>query len=358
MNIRKIAELTNLSIATISRVLKGDQNVDPSTRDLVLRELSQHPFYPDLKKKKTKKPNLFVFLSPLHVNNQLNTTQINFFSRSLAGIKSYFDATNVLDDHERYLILASFKSGHISEKLSELEKLGSAGTIGGLFIIHTQKQDHAELARYEGNLKIYLLGRSREDVPNDRIDFINYNDEKAGRLAYEHLVSMGHRNILVFSGPPEFSYFEKRERAFFQNMNRKENKIEFVHTDQNSPESAEKYVKMYFGKKKSKITAIYVTSEVLLEGVLHYLDQKGIKVPADLSLMSTNDYLIAYQHNPPITVIRTPQFEIGRIAAVIAIENNRFDFGTRVDYELDVMLNERQSVRKIRKSANPHRGLP
>ena len=240
MNIRKIAELTNLSIATISRVLKGDQGVDPFTRDLVLRELSQHPFYPDLKKKKQKKPNLFIFLSPLHINSQLNISRINFYTRALAGIKSYFDAINILDGHERYLLLGSFQSGRISEKLAELEKLGSAGTIGGLFVIHTQKEDHAELARYKGNLKIYLLGRSREDVPNDNLDFIYYNDEKVGHLAYEHLVSFGHRNILVFSGPPEFSYFEKRERAFRKKTNQKENDIEFVRTDQNSPESAYK----------------------------------------------------------------------------------------------------------------------
>ena len=39
--------------------------------------------------------------------------------------------------------------------------------------------------------------------------------------------------------------------------------------------------------------------------------------------------------------------ELGVLAAVIALENSGFEFGTRVDYRLDVLLNDRKSVAKI-----------
>lgn len=347
MNVRKLAELTNLSVATISRVLQADPAVDPKTRDLVLRTLSQHPFYPDFKKKKKKVRNLFVFLSPAHVNERLHLTQINFFSRALAGVKSYFDTVNSQDGVERYLLLSSYKNGRILEKLNELEELDYAGSIAGIFIIHTQVADHEGLARYTGRLKLYLLGRSREDVPCERADCVYFDDVKAGQLAYEHLVSRGHRRILVFSGPPEFSYFEKRERAFREEAGKNGNQFLFRKTATVSPNEAYDLAKSYFSNKNPPVTAMYVTAEILLEGVLRYLDEAGIRIPEDLSLLSTNDYLVGYQHRPPISVIRTPHFEIGRLAAVIALENCKFEYETRVDYRLDVLLNDRNSVAKI-----------
>ena len=347
MNVRKLAELTNLSVATISRVLKADTAVDPETRDTVLRTISQHPFYPDFKKKKKRTRNLFVFLSPAHVNERLHLTQINFFSRALAGVKSHFDAVNSQDGINRYLLLASFKSGRIAEKLGELEDLDYAASIGGIFIIHTQKTDQEELARYTGGLKLYLLGRSREDVPSDRVDCIYFDDEKAGRLAYEHLHSRGHRRILVFSGPPEFTYFEKRERAFREATGRDGNSFIFRNTGAAAPEDAYELARSSFGGARPDVTAVYVTAEILLEGVLKYIDEAGMRIPEDLSLLSTNDYLVGYQHKPPVSAVRTPHFEIGRLAAVVALENNKFEFETRVDYRLDVLLNDRHSVTRL-----------
>ncbi len=347
MNVRKLAEITKVSVATISRVLKGEPAVDPETRDRVLRELSQHPFYPDFKQKKKRTRNLFVFLSPAHVNERLHLTQINFFSRALAGVKSHFDTTNSQDGIERYLLLSSYKSGRILEKLKELERLDYAGSIAGIFIIHTQKADHAGLAQYAGRLKLYLLGRSPDDVPSERADCIYFDDVKVGRLAYEHILSRGHRKVLVFSGPREFTYFEKRERAFRKAAGKDGNGYVFRNTRAADPMEAYDLAKACLRKNELEITAVYVTAEILLEGVLKHLDEAGMKIPEDLSLISTNDYLVGYQHKPPISVIRTPHFEIGRLAAVIALENCRFEFDSRVDYRLDVMLNDRHSVADI-----------
>jgi LacI family transcriptional regulator len=344
MNVRKLADLTNLSVATISRVLKGEPVVDPETREKVLYTLSQHPFYPDLKKKKKTNRNIFVFLSPAHVNERLHHTQINFFSRTLAGVKSYFDEVNSNDGIERYLLLSSFKSGRILEKLEELEKLNYSRSIAGMFIIHTQKKDHIHLNQYMGNIKLYLLGRSREDVQNPRVDCIYFDDEKAGKIAYEHLISRGHRKILILSGPREYTYFEKRERAFHKASGIEGNRFIFKNTKSASPEEAYKLAKSCFEKEPPDVTAWYITAEILLEGVLKFLDESGIRIPDNLSLISTNDYLVGYQHSPPISVIRTPHFEIGRLAAVIAIENCKFEYQTRVDYALDVLLNDRGSV--------------
>jgi DNA-binding LacI/PurR family transcriptional regulator len=347
MNVRKLAELTDLSVATISRVLKGEPVVDPETRERVLHAISQHPFYPDFKQKKKRTRNIFVFLSPAHVDEKLHQTQISFFSRALAGVKSHFDTVNSRDGVERYLLLSSFQSGRLAEKLSELEALDYAGSIAGIFVIHTRKADHAGLADYRGRLKLYLLGRSPEDVPGDHVNCVYFDDVKAGRLALEHLSGRGHRRVLVFSGPGEYTYFEKRERAFRREKSKNGNKFIFKNTKTVTAEEAYDLAKAVFGKNPPDITALYVTAEILLEGVLKYFDERGLRIPEDYSVLSTNDYLVGYQHNPPISVVRTPHFEIGRLAAVIALENSGFEYGTRVDYRLDVLLNDRKSVARI-----------
>ena len=240
--------------------------------------------------------------------------------------------------------LSSFRSGSIAEKLRELEDLNFSGSIGGVFIIHTGRKDQAGLAGYAGKLKLYLLGRSREDVPNDRVNCVYFDDVKAGRLAYEHFFARGHRRVLVFSGPPELTYFEKRERAFREAAGKNGCRFVFRNTREATPEDAYKLAGEFLGKRNASVTGVYVTAEVLLEGFLKRLDEEKIRVPGDLSLLSTNDYLVAYQHEPPVSVVRTPHFEIGRLAAVVALENCAFEFDTRLDYRLDVLLNDRDSV--------------
>ncbi|RKX77457.1 MAG: hypothetical protein DRP87_09165 [Spirochaetes bacterium] len=351
MNVRRLAELSDVSVATISRVLNGDPAVEHVTRERVISVLAQHPFYPDLKQKKKRNRNIFLFLSPIQISERLYPHRLNFFSRTLAGVKYQLDLGLTTGGKDYYLMLSSYRNGRIEEKLKSLEEVSFFEAIAGVFIIHSNLRDNEALTSYRGRLKLYLLNRNREDVDNPFVDCIYFDESMVSSIAFDHLTTRGHRKILVFSGPEEYSFFLHRESAFRENADSDEFEIYLRRAEQNTPSAAQRLIETVFEKEHLPITAVYVTSEILLEGVLPFLDQRGISIPDEISILSTNDYLIGYQHIPPISVIRTPSFEIGKLAALIAIENTNFDFGTSVDYCLKVILNDRGSVKINERSA-------
>jgi LacI family transcriptional regulator len=346
MNVRKLAELTEVSVATISRVLKGDLAVKSKTRERIIRELAKHPFYPDLKQKKKPLKNIFVFLSTQDISNRLYQSDINFYSRTFSGIKSYLDYRSSQECLDYYLLLISFQSGIILKKLGDLENLPYSRYIGGIFIVHTKIQDDKDLVCYKGDLRLYALGRSRDEIPNDRINCIYFDNNLVSKLAYEHLIHRGHNQIVVISGSRDYKYLLMRENHF--RLHEQKHQFYFRNTEKNTPEAAYTLMRNIYEKEKLPHSAIYITAEFLLEGVLRYLDENQIIIPSNLSVLSTNDYLLAYQHSPPISVVRTPSFEIGRLSAVLALENNQFDYKSVVDYCLGVVLNDRGSVAELK----------
>ncbi len=352
VNVRKLAELTGVSVATISRVLKGDPVVENTTRERVLQALAQHPFYPDLKQKKKRIRNLFLFLSPVNISDRLHLLQVELLLPRPCRSEIPFRWLYADGGTERYLMLSPYRKDRLSETLRELEQASFAGSIAGVFILHTSITDDAALAHYRGGLKLYLLNRTREDIPNESIDFIFFDDRLVSRLAFDHLAVRGHRNVLVFSGPDDYRFFEKREHAFREHAGDPDCRFVFRNTESNSAEAAFDHSEELLGSGEREFSAVFVTSEVLLEGFLRSCDMRGIRIPEDLSILSTNDYLVAYQHTPPISVVRTPSFELGKVAAAVATENMAFEFATRVDYCLSVILNDRGSVADLAAAAS------
>ena len=68
-------------------------------------------------------------------------------------------------------------------------------------------------------------------------------------------------------------------------------------------------------KRKPRTTAIFAGNDEMAAGVLHAARREGIEVPKELSVIGFDDFQIASRVWPPLTTIRQPTREIGRMAA-------------------------------------------
>jgi LacI family transcriptional regulator len=66
-------------------------------------------------------------------------------------------------------------------------------------------------------------------------------------------------------------------------------------------------------------TAIFAANDLLALGALRAARERGVRVPADLSLVGINDIPMVALLDPPLTTARVPQREMGAIAARILI---------------------------------------
>ncbi|MCV5779074.1 substrate-binding domain-containing protein, partial [Escherichia coli] len=62
-------------------------------------------------------------------------------------------------------------------------------------------------------------------------------------------------------------------------------------------------------------TAVFAFNDISAIGAIRALEEMGLRVPADVSVLGFDDIYAAAFHNPALTTIRQPLFEMGKLAA-------------------------------------------
>lgn len=159
-------------------------------------------------------------------------------------------------------------------------------------------------------------------------------DDRGGAMAAAvHLIGLGHRQLAVMAlaGEREVTQ-EARRLARFKPVRDRlagyrdamsaggldPSSLRVVEEPQNDPAAAEA-VAMRLLKRRPRPTAILAMSDVLAIGVLRAAQHLGIAVPGELSLVGFDDIPLAEDLAPPLTTVRQPLVEKGRLAAAVLL---------------------------------------
>ncbi len=142
------------------------------------------------------------------------------------------------------------------------------------------------------------------------------NDRVGGRAAARHLAELGHKQIGFISGPPTFRSSHERRGGFEEEL--KERKlalpadyvIQGAYTFETGLSCAAELL-----KRDPRPTAIFAANDEMAAGALHAIRRAGLDCPGDVSVVGFDDFQIASSVWPPLTTVRTPTREIGRMAA-------------------------------------------
>ncbi len=100
-------------------------------------------------------------------------------------------------------------------------------------------------------------------------------------------------------------------------------------------------------ESKNLPTAIVASSDPIAIGALRALNNSGIRVPDDISLMGFDDTSLSSFTTPPLTTIHAPAYDMGSFGANIVFNILRLQPATAMKIKLPCQLMERQSCRKI-----------
>ncbi len=89
--------------------------------------------------------------------------------------------------------------------------------------------------------------------------------------------------------------------------------------DSPSPEVGYSAMKMLLATGE-KFTAVFAFNDISAIGAIRALEEMGLRVPADVSVLGFDDIYAAAFHNPALTTIRQPLFEMGSLAARTLLE--------------------------------------
>ncbi|MGD9562875.1 MAG: LacI family DNA-binding transcriptional regulator [Pyrinomonadaceae bacterium] len=150
------------------------------------------------------------------------------------------------------------------------------------------------------------------------------NHGHAAELGIGHLYDLGHRKIALLKGQVFSSDTEERfdtimKAARARQVRIGQKLIRQLEGDLPSPEVGYAATRKLLAAGEG-FTALFAFNDVSAIGAIRALEEDGLRVPEDVSVLGFDDIYGAAFHNPALTTIRQPLFEMGRLAAKTVLE--------------------------------------
>lgn len=143
---------------------------------------------------------------------------------------------------------------------------------------------------------------------------INADDFAAGRLAAEHLVSLGHRRIAHLHGPVVVWSAGERQRGFRAGLEAAGRTLppRFLipsgYVEREGFASMQQLLAMSPGRRP---TAVFAGNDLCAIGAMRAIRESGLRIPEDIAIIGCDDSPIAMSIQPNLTSIRLPVEEMG-----------------------------------------------
>lgn len=288
----------------------------------------------------------------------------NYFARSLRAQRSFTFG----------VIVPELSDGYSSMVLSGVEAALSKEGFFYLTASHLHREDllahHPKMLlerQVEGIIAVDTPIRFQTNLPvvsvsgHDEIEGVTnvvLNHRYAAELGIEHLSTLGHRKIAFIKGQDFSSDTKVRWETIAQAACKRGIKIELALTAQlegdiPSPEIGYIATKKILANKKP-FTALFAFNDISAIGAIRAMQESGLRVPEDISVMGFDDVYAAEFHNPSLTTIRQPLFEMGKLAAQTLLEKVAVNSKKNVEKISETLTVEpkliiRQSTSKVKK---------
>ncbi|MGZ0049411.1 LacI family DNA-binding transcriptional regulator [Brevibacillus gelatini] len=295
-----MAQLANVSIATVSRVLNNSKPVRPELRERVLRIVEETGFQPNaIARSLVSKETRIIGVMIPDINN-------NFYSNLTYGIDSVLSN----DDYSMFLAI----SDEVVDKELKYLRLFKEKQLDGVIIasIHFLESNFQTL--HEMQVPMVVTGH---DLPGYQIPTVNVNNVQASYDATAYLISQGHRKIACVSGPlwdppcglDRMGGYRKAMRAHDLPIH-----DGFVVEGDFTAKSGYEAMRRIW-EEDVRPTAVFVATDLMAVGVLNYLHDHGIRVPEDISVMGFDNLELASLTRPMLTTVHNDPFMYGKAAA-------------------------------------------
>lgn len=335
--IKDIAKVLNISPSTVSRALSGKPGASEELRKKVLETAEEMGYMKNLSAQSLKNSkSKIIGIIAFDIRNP-------FFLDFLKGVE------DVLFPRE-YKILLSTVDENVDKERTYLNWMVSQGVDGILSSPITEKNGKSNLKLYQNFYKmgVPIVFYDRMFYNQEQFDYIIVDNQDAIIQALIHLKENGHENVSIFLSKKGVFTIEERLKGFLKGcelLNIKTRK-EWICEDIYPHEKAFDILKNL--KEKSHLpTAIIATNNNITKNIVSSSRKLNIKIPDELSLIGFDDTPENELIAPPLTTIKQPILEIGKIAATALLSRIEDRYAQPMKVILKSELIKRESVRYI-----------
>ena len=230
------------------------------------------------------------------------------------------------------------------ETAEELDALSRSWRLSGLILTGMFQDDFFTATR---NLGIpFVLIDSYVD--QDDVCSVGLEDDKGGYIATRHLLEMGHQKI-AFASPSirPGGVIEKRLQGYRQALAEfgLPFDVNLVFTQEITVEEGKKLGHLL--SEKTEITGIFASADILAAGIMAGLNERGVRVPRDKSVVGFDDNYLSQLTIPALTTVHQDAEQKGILATDMIMKQLLNEPIPQKKVILPVHLVERGSVRHI-----------
>ncbi len=304
--IRDVAKRAGVSIATVSRVVNSSDGVSEETLRRVQEAIQALNFQPD-------------FLARSWRTRTTRTiAAVVRDSRPHHGLALQRAGAVALDHDYSLLLCTTYSNAEIERRY--LEGLRQR-QVDGLLITTVGEADEEIRKFTEQGVPVVLMNRPLRDL-GPLVDSV-YVDSYRGSLdLVEHLIRLGHRHIaFVYEDTMHSFHTGERLRGYRDALARNDLPFDpnLVRSTRlaSDDEATLPTADLVFSPRP---TVVYAASYAVGLASLATFRAQGLRVPEDIAFVTFDDIPGAAFMDPPLTLVRNPAEDLGRVAAELVFE--------------------------------------
>jgi DNA-binding LacI/PurR family transcriptional regulator len=308
--IMDIAKASGVSVSTVSRIINDKPDVSEETRERVLAVIKEHRFAPQVSWQQLASGKSR-FITMHYPQNSAKHQMLNAFVVGAAAAceESNYSLNIVVSLLDETSLLSFFRSGQTD----------------GMILMEIQMQDwRVELLR-QNNFPFIMLGHCEN---NAGLSYVDLDVEVGVKMAVEHLVGLGHRQIgfvsaepYPFTGPEsalEYGHTHWAVKGYTDACKQYGLPV-ICERIQVTMESVEKGVLRLLAENP-QLTAIVTSQDMVVTGIIKTVQNRDLRIPEDISIVATAIEQMAEWTTPPLTTINAQAEATGHEAAKLLIE--------------------------------------
>ncbi|MFV1857968.1 MAG: LacI family DNA-binding transcriptional regulator [Anaerolineales bacterium] len=307
--LQEIADRVGVSVATVSRALNDKPGVGADTRQRIIDAAQAVEYFPNLAARSLATSRTQSVLFIIHRR------------RFLAGEDPFYPY--IMQGLEQALTSEGYAVMPVTLSASQLE--GSLASIPAI----QQRRPAAIVLAGPDISSPFIVAASASGLPTILVDnasretsilaVLPGNEEGCKRATMHLIEAHNHSDIALLRGPPDWVSSEERTDGYLAAMKAAGMEPSIMAADDTTIETGQETTRHVL-EARPDTTAIVAINDAMAIGALRAARQMGREVPKDLAITGFDDIAWAAYSDPPLTTVKVPTIEMGRLAGRLLID--------------------------------------
>jgi DNA-binding LacI/PurR family transcriptional regulator len=311
VTIRDIAKQVGVSPATVSNALNGRGGVGADKQQMII-DTARKMGYNRERAQSTGRKCVRLVVCKRHGQVVMDT---QFFAELIEGVDRECHRNGL------ELIITHI---HIEKHADHQQRIDSVlrEPHEGILLLATELHSE-DLRRFEPlSAPLIVLDNLFRHVPVNTVVMDNFD---AGYMGTNRLIGAGHRTVeLITAGSPfDINNFNQRCEGYAAAMHEAGLEVPDYAIWRVTPtlEGAYEHMRELIKRREQPLpSAFFAVNDIIAMGCMRALTEAGLRIPEDVSIIGMDDLSMCQITNPPLTTVRVPRKDIGKMAVRRLVE--------------------------------------